>query len=81
MSLRDFVLSVKTTDSGIDYDPKLEVKGPTLAAHIVSLLGFCSQYRDPGSMMAQMHSSPRVVALGQGMFGKLPVDSTVFWQH
>lgn len=30
-------------------------------------------------MPAQLHNSPRVRASGQGMFGKLPADCTVYW--
>lgn len=63
MRLQSFVLCVKT-----DFGPKLELRFLTLAAHVVSLLGFCLQHRYPGSMLARLRKSSRMGALGQGMF-------------
>lgn len=72
MRLQGFVLGVKTTSPGTDFDPKLELRGPTLAAHRVSLLGLhagllaqLSKRGDPGSRFVW----------------RVPVDPTGCRQH
>lgn len=57
MRLQSCVLSVETTSSGTDFDPELELRFPTLAAHVVSLLRFYLQYSYSGSMLTKSHSS------------------------